>query len=155
VLSHEIFHALFRRYRDRAPAWARLAHDTSLDTALQILVLNEGIAHFVGRRERLAREGFPVDKATANLAALANAREHLDAKVLTSASRGPFWSKFGSVSGMLFAYAVARARGDDGIREAVRCGPGRLVALYEQTRRELPPLPEQLRPDRWIDLCRR
>jgi len=165
VLSHELFHALFRRYRFQDPLWSRVAHETSPRHELQVLVLNEGVAHFVDREEELLRDGFPPDRSGAALVALGNAwqrLEHVPAEsadaeeILRSANQGRYWDKFGSISGMLLAYGVFRSAGAEGIKEAVRCGPGRLLSLYAQaTTRiaDLPRLPATLSSGAWFDLC--
>jgi hypothetical protein len=165
VLSHELFHALFRRYRSHDPAWSRVARETSPRHELQVLVLNEGVAHFVHREQELLRDGFPPDRAGASLVALGNAWQRLEhvavesaeaEEILRSANQGRYWDKFGSISGKLLAYGVFRSAGAAGIKEAVRCGPGRLLSLYAQaTTRivELPTLPETLSSSAWFDLC--
>jgi hypothetical protein len=133
--------------------------------ALQILVLNEGIAHFIAREDQLQREGFPRARADASLAALARAWERLTAApdgspearaILRTASEGSYWDKYGSITGMLFAYGVARGFGSDGLQQAVRCGPGRLVALYDDAAArwsELPRRPDPLRAASWVEVC--
>jgi putative zinc-dependent peptidase DUF5700 len=165
VLSHELFHAVFRRYRSGDPGWARVAHDTSPRHELQVLVLDEGVAHFVDRESELMRDGFPPERARASLVALGNAWQRLESvaaesaeagKILSSANQGRYWDKFGSIAGMQLAHGVFRSAGAAGIREAVRCGPGRLLSLYARaTTRfsDLPALPASLRVGTWFDLC--
>lgn len=166
VLSHELFHALFRRYRAKDPAWAKLPGVLPPRQALQVIVLDEGVAHFVDRADQLLREGFPRPRADAALAALARADERLAGapiasaeaeELLRAANQGRYWDKYGAIAGMLFAYGVHRAFGLDGLKEAVRCGPGRLVAAYARAAErapDLPPLPERLKGGGWLDLCR-
>jgi hypothetical protein len=165
VLSHELFHALFRRYRAHERRWTRFSGDLSAGEELQLLVLDEGVAHLVAREERLLREGFPRGRAQAALdaftracASLARAPEGSpeSAQILRSAGQGGYWEKYGSITGMLLAYGVLRAFGVTGIREAVRCGPGRLRRLYVESARrlpDLPALPANLCAGAWIDLC--
>jgi hypothetical protein len=171
VLSHEVFHAIFRRYRTQDPGWRAVPAELRPRGTLALLVLNEGVAHFVARRERLEHEGFPRDRGTAALAALATAWRRLDSvstgsaeaeEILRSADQGPLWEKFGAIAGMLFTHGAFRAFGDEGVKEAIRCGPGRLITLYARVTRhfaDLPELPDELRTsadgDEWFDLCRR
>lgn len=160
VLAHELFHVLFRRYLGRDPAWAALAGDPQPRTRLEVLVLNEGIAHFIAREAELVRDGFPAEHAAGSFDALALAWERIDgpdgAAVVRAASQGSYWNKFGSIAGMALAYGVFRDRGAAGLVEAVRCGPGRLVTLYAAAVARHP----ELRPPppltaSWLDVCRR
>ncbi len=151
----------------RVRHWAALSGELAPRQALQLLVLDEGVAHFVHREERLSREGFPRERAGAAFAALASAWQRLaraepassEAEdILRSANQGSYWDKYGSISGMLLSYGVSRRFGAEGIREAVRCGPGRLLSLYARAAAghpDLPPLPEVLPESAWLDLCRR
>lgn len=165
VLAHELFHVLFRRYRERDLAWSRVARGASPRQELQVLVLDEGVAHFIDREQELLRDGFPPERAGAALVALGQAWERLGhvaagsaeaGEILDAANRGRYWDKYGSISGMLLAYGVFRAAGEEGIKEAVRCGPGRLLSLYARAAgriADLPRLPESLRGSTWLDLC--
>jgi hypothetical protein len=164
VLSHEVFHAFFRRYRAQTPAWAQVTGDLAPRVALQVLVLNEGVAHFVDRGTELLRDGFPSERADAALGRLAGAWERLAhaegpeaEEILRAADQGPYWDKYGSIGGMLITYGVYRAFGLEGVRDALRCGPGRLLSRYQDAAARvsgLPELPENLNASRWIDLCR-
>jgi hypothetical protein len=166
VLKHETFHALFHRYREGAPSWRQLPQQ--LDPAGQLLltVLDEGIAHFIGDRSRLLKDGFPADRGKKAIGALDAAMQRLRAlpadsseskALLQSANQGRYWNKFGSISGMLFAYGVFRADGMEGLREAVRCGPGRLLASYARaaaSHADLLPLSKQILDEaKRLDLC--
>lgn len=165
VLKHETVHMLFRAYRQTATTWSRWPREPDAEHLLQLLVLDEGIGHFVDAREELMRDGFPMEKADAALSALAAAATasaqmddpRADAPaLLRSASQGPYWDEFGSIGGMLMAYGVFEDQGIDGLRDAVRCGPGRLVADYERAAEandQLPPLPEPLGAWGRSDLC--
>jgi len=166
VLKHEAFHALFHKYRESAPSWRKLPQH--LDPAEQLLltVLDEGIAHFVGDRSRLLKEGFPSERGKNAVGGLDAAMQRLRAlpassseseALLQSANQGRYWDKFGSISGMLFAYGVFRTDGIDGLRDAVRCGPEYLLARYAQAaaiHADLPPLPRQVLDEaKRLDLC--
>jgi hypothetical protein len=150
VVRHELFHALY--------ATSGVRHSASTVAArLLELTLNEGVAHFVDRRRRLQREGFPADRARAALAALAAALARAEElkpgspearELLGRAGEGRYWEKHGAIGGMLLAYGVYRAFGVPGIRQALRCGPGRLIALYRRARLlepDLPALPSRIR----------
>lgn len=164
VLRHEVFHVILNWYRRAERAWARLAQPTAAEE-LALLVLNEGIAHFVDRETDLLAGGFDLARGSAALTRLAEAARRLEnqageqesGEILSSANQGKYWDKFGSVSGMLFAYGVFHAFGIDGIREAIRCGPGRFVQRYDEASRtdpELPKIPAELLAA-WsaLDLC--
>ncbi len=131
-----------------------------------LTVLDEGIAHFVGDRHRLVKDGFPVDRAKKAVTALADAVQRLrslpadsaeSAAILRSANQGRYWNKFGSISGMLFAYGVFRTDGIEGLRESARCGPGHFLASYDRAaagQAGLPALPKQILDEsKHLDLC--
>jgi hypothetical protein len=149
VVQHELFHALYARSGLVRPA-------KTVAARLLQLVLNEGVAHFADRRRRLQIEGFPADRANTALTSLAAALVRAEKlkvgsiearQLLGRAGEGRYWGKHGAISGMLLAHGVHRALGAPAIREALRCGPGRLVALYQRARRlekELPALPQEI-----------
>jgi hypothetical protein len=166
VLRHEIFHVLFARFRDQDPGWQSLGSDLSPTRQLELILLNEGIAHWVDRRERLAREGFPPERARAALSRLAEAFAKLAAlpegsaeaqTILEAANQGQYWDKFGSIAGMLLAEGTFQSRREKGLREAARCGTGKLFAGYGEAaarNKTLPPLPPGLLGGREpLDLC--
>lgn len=150
VVRHETFHALFARYRRTAPTWRRSSSSSPVQE-LMLLVLNEGVAHFADRRRWLLEHGLPKERGTRALERLARALERqaqvepgsAEARqIVGAAGEGPYWDKFGAISGMLLTLGVYRAMGVPGIRESLRCGPGRLVQLYRGARQILPHLPE-------------
>ncbi len=156
LLRHELFHVAFHRYRESAPSWRRLARRSDPTARLLTLVLDEGVAHLLDRGATLAREGFPLAKASPALVELDAALRALrdrrlsataTAELLGRASEGPYWKKYGSISGLLLAHGVQQRWGQAGLRRALACGPGRLVALYQQAVRTagLPPAPPALR----------
>lgn len=160
VLKHEVFHVMFRRYTAAEPRW-RTLEGAGAEADLAWLVVNEGVAHLVDGEA--ARKPDFLLKAAPALSRLSEAALALregrgnPEEVLRGASQGKFWEKFGSVSGFLMAWAVHQQHGVQGVREVVRCGPGRLVWRYqaaEKARADLPPLPEPLL--KWAegwDLC--
>ena len=161
MLSHEAFHVLFKRYRRASPAWATVPTTRTTRIALQMIALDEGVAHFLARRRELLRDGFPRERADASIAGFAAIWDRLAgapadaAAIVRSASQGSYWNKPGSITGMLLAYGVFRSSGLDGIREALRCGPGRLVSLYVRAATRDPELPavDALHGAEWLDLC--
>ena len=165
VLEHETFHLLFHAYRDRAQTWTRWDPGASSLASLQLVVLNEGIAHFVDRRDELVRDGFPPERADTALTRLGEAAALLvgDADqdqaeaLLRTANQGPYWDKYGSIAGMFFAHAVFEHGGLEALRDSVRCGPGRLVVDYVAATEddpELPRLPESVAAWAAVDLCK-
>ncbi len=164
VLKHEVFHVFFERYRSEAPQWQQYQSTDPLNE-LALLVLNEGIAHFADQKETLLREGIPRERAEHALNLLKTAVEKLSAagrnskeaiRLLQAASQGRYWDKYGSISGMVFSYGIFQVLGERGLQEAVRCGPGRFLQLYEQSTRkrsDLPKLPTGIGPLRRLDFC--
>ena len=166
VVKHEIFHVMFQGYRRSATQWQLGPESNAPLPRLLITVLNEGVAHFADRRARLLAEGFPPDRARASLTRLAEVVERLTSgplpasesqALLASGSTGRYWDKYAAISGMLLAYGVFEAFGAEGIRDTVRCGPGRLLTRYVQAverRPELMPLPPGLLEVAYdLDLC--
>jgi len=148
-MKHEIFHVLSEWYRRADPAWRRAPLRPTPDQELLLLVLEEGIAHFVDRGPRLMREGFPPGEAKKALAQLADAVRQLRPSsnrtpaakaLLSAATTGTYWDKYGSISGMFVAYGVYRAFGVEGLRESMRCGPARLFQLYDAAMASVPGL---------------
>ena len=167
VVRHELFHVLFDRYRRASPRWAAARRSDLPEAELAVIVLNEGVAHLVDRVAEFAARGFPLEKGARALQRLGTEAPRLarlgptseEARaLLRESAQGRYWDKYGAISGMLMAYGIYRTVGSKGIREAVRCGPGRMLGLYDHARTllpGLPALPEGLR-NRWqrFDLCR-
>lgn len=162
VLAHEVFHALFARYRSQHRS--HTAAGRSPTYRLAQLVLDEGIAHFIAGTDARSQEELPAEAAAA-LPALAQAWARLRALPADSAeanawlrraNEGPYWEKYGAIAGMVMAYGIDRALGETALRDAVRCGPRRMLSLYRvATERAptLPPLPAPLDTAIWPGWC--
>jgi hypothetical protein len=146
VVRHESFHVLFQRFRGTASGWTKHNGNTTPVWPLLELLVNEGIAHFIGFRRRLTKSGFPLKRAKSPLTKIASLITKLQNKklsklrrrdMLLEANTGSFWSKFGSIGGMLMVYAVNKAFGVRGIKAVLRCGPHRLLTLYRKARLKL------------------
>lgn len=129
VLEHEMFHILFERRYKNAPYWENYERDLTEAKEARFLVLNEGIAHFIADRGRIAQF-------------LANRREQLQSSVeryrqvmqqldaanlsVDEARRmimqgivGPFFEKYFAISGMLAAYIVYQKFGLAGLQRSL------------------------------------
>jgi hypothetical protein len=124
VVRHETFHALFSGYKTSAPAWQGNA-PAGATGRLWGLVLEEGVAHLVDRREKLMRDGLPPERATRALEELARAVRLLPTlppespqarRLLARAGEGSYWEKYGAISGLVLAYGVYKTLGIPGIR---------------------------------------
>ncbi|MTJ83820.1 MAG: hypothetical protein F8N37_22770 [Telmatospirillum sp.] len=156
VVRHELFHVVFSRFRSRDPGWRRLdAPDR--DSQLLLMVEDEGIAHFLAMQDQWRQNGFPEKRATAALSALTAAVEAISAgtateETLQKANEGPFWEKYGAISGALFAYGIDKTAGEEGLRRSLIEGPASFILRYDAATAAdpaLPPLPDRLR--RWAN----
>ena len=161
VLRHETFHVLFDAYRKTAPQWR--VWPTDALSKLKMIVLDEGLGHYADREHELDANGFPPERAGASIARLADvastiaqADEQQAAALLQEAHQGKYWNKFGAIGGMFFVHAVAKHNGVSALHDAVRCGPGELIAAYVRATEEdeqLPALPTSLRSWAPESLC--
>ncbi len=141
VVRHESFHVLFRWYRRADPAWKSLPARLTPEQELLMIALDEGIAHYIDRQSTLRAEGFPAERGLTAVTRFEEGARRLTQlapdspearELLRAANQGRYWEKFGSIAGMLFAYGIDKAFGLDALRESVRCGPGRFLALYAE-----------------------
>lgn len=167
VVRHESFHVLFRWYRRTDPRWRTLPTALAPVQELFMIALDEGIAHYLDRQRALTAEGFPADRAESAVTRFEDASRRLERlpsespearDLLRTANQGPYWEKFGSIAGMAFAFGIDKAFGPDALRESVRCGPGRFLALYAEAVGRTQGLrsisPQLLERARAMDLCR-
>ena len=81
IVKHEIFHIIFAHYLKIAE-WDN-TYTTSIEE-LKMILLNEGIAHFVDEKDNLEKNGFPEDKAKASIHALNNALVQFNSSLIDS-----------------------------------------------------------------------
>lgn len=125
LLNHELTHVLIHEI---APE----PDEKDLVAAMDYLVMNEGIAHFLGYsgdRSLLLKE--KKDKWNSAERALSDAYTSLrdphisfDKKegLLKKANTGKFWDKFGSIAGMFRAAYIYEHQGAEGLRSVLKTG---------------------------------
>ena len=156
VLRHECFHVMYARYRMTPEGSMRKTASTPEGKVWE-LVLNEGIGHFLDMGMQFQTDGFPHEKAEAAVRRLVQALRRLRNSpgpekteiLLREANQGKYWDKYGSISGMLFAYVVYQESGIPGLRAAIQEGPHRLTRDYNTIAIKSgtwPVLPEDLLP---------
>ncbi len=139
VLRHESFHVLYKRYR-LTPEGSKRRTAFTPEEQLWELVLDEGIGHFLDMGIQFPRDGFPIGKAEPAVKRLVQALAQLRDSpspeeteiLLRQANQGTYWDKYGSISGMLFAYVVHQELGVSGLRSAIQEGPHRLMRDYQK-----------------------
>lgn len=124
ILLHEVSHGLL--------AEPLKTHEEleSYPLALEKIVIDEGIAHFIGfpgvRADILGKH---LDKWAPSEALLQKAEQRLAAsyvdeeekeELLFKANTGVYWEKFGAISGMFRAAKIYQSQGPAGIVEAIK-----------------------------------
>jgi hypothetical protein len=159
ILRHELFHIHFAWARAANTRWAaRLPLTPGED--LMLSVEDEGIAHFLASEDKWRGNGFPrarADKALADLTAAVEAVAAGKASdaLLLAANQGPFWDKYASISGALFAYGIDKVYGSAGLKACIEQGPAAFILKYGDAARSdssLPPLPPTLQ--HWAERAR-
>lgn len=125
VIKHEAAHVLLRdllKMPDQRDSIAVLNH----------IVINEGIAHFIGyskNRERLLIERKSEWLAAESSLAAAVAQlsdikttELVRNDLLKKATTGAFWQKYGAIAGMFRAASIYQKQGPEGLITAVQAG---------------------------------
>lgn len=142
VLSHEMFHLAFASYTKKLPGYSP-GRPGSPTAELLALLQNEGIAHYVHRKGELVRgydtkpdlrekEGRSFTELNDAFATLADpgAPEAAKKELLTRASVGKYWAKYGAIAGMFMAYHIERHKGRAALHDSVRKGPASFVKQY-------------------------
>lgn len=125
VVKHEVTHVLLE------PLLAR-PDERIYSSALDYIILNEGIAHLVGySHDRASLLSDKADKWWKAEEALANARQKLESpsvpaeekeSLFMRSNAGPFWEKYAAISGMFRAASVYQRHGAQGLIDAIRAG---------------------------------
>lgn len=124
ILLHEVSHGLL--------AGPLKTHEDieTYPEALEKIVIDEGIAHFIGfpdNREDILEKHF--DKWSSSEALLKKAEQKLAASyvdeeekedLLLKSNTGPYWEKFGAISGMFRVARLYASAGPAGIVEAIQ-----------------------------------
>jgi hypothetical protein len=147
VVRHELFHVFYARYQASDIRWQRLKYPLTAESKLMVLIQNEGIAHFLADRDVLLQKGFPKEhgeKALRDLesAVIAIREKRATEDLLTKADTGPFWDKYGAISGMLFAYGAEKTFGRQALKNSIQQGPWSLVLMYADAARQQPEFPQ-------------
>lgn len=124
ILLHEVSHGLLA-----GPLKTHEELESYLE-ALEKIVIDEGIAHFIGfpgvRADILEKHLY---KWAASEALLKKAEQKLAAsyvdedekdELLFKANTGAYWEKFGAISGMFRAAKIYQSQGPSGIVEAIK-----------------------------------
>jgi len=129
VLEHEVFHVYFARERARSRYWQDFLGALTPLREAQLILLDEGIGHFIGHRANIARylaerretlQKVLTDcwQALERLAdpslATAEARE-----IILRGTVGEFFTKYLSIAGMLGAYALFSVGGFPALRRCL------------------------------------
>lgn len=126
VLEHEVFHVYFARLRARSGYWHQYQSSLTPAREAQLVLLDEGIGHFIGNRDRIPRfleerDGelrhalAECEQALARLAVAGLAPEEA-AAIILGGTVGSFFAKHLSIAGMLAAYAIFRSGGYAALR---------------------------------------
>lgn len=124
ILLHEVSHALL--------AEPLKAHEEleSYSEALEKIVIDEGIAHFIGfpgdRADILEKHSdkWPTSEALLKKAEQKLAASYVDEDekedLLFKSNTGTYWEKFGAISGLFRAAQIYKSKGPVAIVEAIR-----------------------------------
>lgn len=122
VLAHELFHIRFARQRAKSNYWRSFLASGSPLAEARLTILDEGIAHFVGHQDSIAR--YLVEQREPLRLALAQGHEALTrlsdpalssdeaGEIIVHGTVGRFFTKYLCMSGMLAAYVLHRQAGD-------------------------------------------
>ncbi len=129
VLEHEIFHILFQRWKSKSQYWQSYRQQSRLLDEFKAVVLEEGIAHFVGHRGQLQnylRDQRECLQRTLNKyhetmvrLSLGSVGETEARSLLMGGVVGPFFEKYLAVPGMLAAHAIYQEHGVKGLQRAL------------------------------------
>lgn len=129
VLQREIFHVLFHRLQAASTYWGSIKRQVSLRDEFRALVLEEGIAHFVGHREHInhylceqrecMQKTFAKYRETMVRLDLGSVGETEARSLLLGGVVGPLFEKYLAVPGMFAAYTIYQERGIDGLRRCL------------------------------------
>lgn len=144
VVRHEMFHIYYAWYRAADPRWQKHGRLNAQEELL-LDIQDEGIAHLLASPQ-WRDGGFPVDRGARAMDTLAKtitafALNRVTDEMLQNANQGPFWEKYGAISGALFAAGIEKVYGDDGLRRSLREGPVAFILAYEAATQQDPSLP--------------
>lgn len=151
VVRHEMFHIFYAWYRAADPRW-QMHGRLNAQEELLLDIQDEGIAHLLANPQ-WRDGGFPADRGGRAMDALALtitafAGNRVTDEMLQKANQGPFWEKYGAISGALFAAGIEKVYGDEGLRRSLRNGPAAFILAYDAATHQdasLPPLRGEIR----------
>lgn len=157
VMSHELFHAVFSDYTK--VYWNRPAQE-SLSGEVIILMLNEGLAHYIANGPAIA-EAYGQNRNIRENEGRAFEMLHEKAKIIFDEDQtlelrrnafnegtfGKFWDKYLCITGLFMIYHIEQYYGPEEINECVKNGPLYFLGKYEELqtiRPELRQLPSEI-----------
>lgn len=142
VMSHELFHALFDEYTTKE--WEK--KDRNFNQEVLILMLNEGIAHYVAERKRMKdistdtllrsriSNNFSILNKQSDVLFDSKADKDIRKKTAMSGLSGNYWEKYICICGMFMAKNIEDEMGIEALRSCVTNGPKTFISLYQQTK---------------------
>ena len=125
VLNHEVTHILLKPLLRRPKA-------SNFIEQLDYIVINEGVAHFVGypkdRNSLLSNRKSECEKAELELKSAKQKLEDsridrsVKAELLKRSNTGPFWEKYGAMSGMCRAAKIYSTQGVAALTNSIKSG---------------------------------
>ncbi len=129
ILEHEIFHFYFERLNDFSTYWQQYKENFTPVKEAQWWVLNEGIGHFIGCRERIdqyLQEKYDLLKAAYHtylkvMDRLQQNNLHPDEikDIMLKGIANSFFDKYLAIIGMLAVYIIYQKSGIDGVRSCL------------------------------------
>ncbi|SDB86144.1 DUF5700 domain-containing putative Zn-dependent protease [Williamwhitmania taraxaci] len=140
VLSHELFHAQLEDFRKTH--WQDIEGDSITYEAL-LIILNEGVAHFVADGEFIGKQ-YPSREFIRNNEIMAFAFMASKAAIFFDKNRpheerltaikegtyGKYWSKYMCITGLFMAYHIEQLEGREALQDCVKQGPVSFVRRY-------------------------
>ena len=152
IMSHELFHFAFNEFKKQSENYPHISK-TDFKELLICTVQNEGIAHYIDRKEDLKANFDKFKKyQEKNFEKLNEALKLLSSKqiddmkkneILQKANVGKYWSKYGAISGMFMAYHIERILGKKAITKTIKNGAESFIKTYielQSIHKELPEL---------------
>lgn len=151
IMSHELFHFVFRNYQNQSSNYQKIPDKDYFGQLLDI-IQNEGIAHYIDRKnnlmsdfskyEKYQRENFDKLDLALNQLYSKNISDKTKQEILQNANVGKYWSKYGAISGMFMAYHIERLLGKEALTNTIRNGNESFIITYQELQKKHKELPE-------------
>ncbi|AZR74648.1 hypothetical protein BBF96_15465 [Anoxybacter fermentans] len=150
VLEHEIFHILFGRFYTHSSYWKIYQKDLTQLKKAKLLILDEGIGHFIGDRVKIEeyldtryeilRKTFinyqkVINKLTQGDLPLDEAK-----KLFIKGIAGPYFEKYFAIPGMIAVHIIYKEYEIEGIKRCLKdmsffeeCGLKKLNILFQSS----------------------